>query len=177
LLALMCFHTARFKSRLDDSGNLLLLTNQNRNLWDKHLISKGIEFLDKAIANHSFSAYHLEAAIAKEHCIAESYEKTNWKNILQFYDLLFQIKPSAIIALNRAIIIAEIEGAEKGIEAIQKIENLDNLKNYYLYYAILGDLYSKSNRKEDAIKNYQQAIKLTQSHTEIHLLQEKIKNV
>ncbi len=174
LIALMCFHAARFESRLDSEGHLLLLAEQDRTLWDRELIAKGMEFFNKAIENNHFSTYHLEAAIAKEHCLATSYEKTNWQIILDLYDLLFKLKPSPLVALNRIIIIAEINGASKALLEISQLKDKEILENYYLYYAVLGDLHSKTKDSAQAIKHYQKAITLTNSKEEIYLLQDKI---
>ncbi len=174
LLALMCFTACRNNTRLDDDGNILLLKDQDRKRWNKQLIEKGIQHLDDASVGDSFSKYHLEAAIAYEHVSAKEYAHTNWKSILTCYNLLQQYYPSPIIALNRAIVIAELQGASKGIKAIDNIQDIDSLKKYYLLPATLGELYLQIKQPKKAAEYFLEAITLTQSSIEKKLLQQKL---
>ncbi len=177
LLALMCFTNARNPSRLDEDGNILLLNEQNRNQWNRELIQMGCDFLNRSAQGETLSAYHLQAAIAYEHCTAASYNCTNWRNILHYYTLLYQLQPSAIVALNRAIVISELEGAAAGIAAIEAIPDLASLKQYYLLPATLGQLYAQLNEAGKARSYFEQAIHLTQSNAEKNLLMEKLRNL
>lgn len=174
LLSLMCFTAARNKARIDNQGNIVLLKDQDRRLWDIELIKRAIEYLDKSSVSEQVSRYHIEAGIAFEHAKAKQYAGTNWKNILHYYDVLYQLQPSPIVALNRAIVIAETHGAATAIEAIHAIPNIEQLKNFYLLPATLGELHSQLHQNELAVKYFIEAMQLTQSAAEKHLLQQKI---
>ncbi|MBC8045489.1 MAG: sigma-70 family RNA polymerase sigma factor [Fimbriimonadaceae bacterium] len=173
LLALMYFHGARFNARIDDEGNILLLKEQNRKLWDNEMIQEGIILLNMASTGDLVSTYHIEAAIAYEHCIAKSYNDTNWKNLLNYYQVLITLTKSPVAELNSAIVISEIDGPDAALNVIFKIELADELKNYYLLPATKGDLYF---RKSDMIKAkyfYDIAETLTSSPFEKKLLRKK----
>lgn len=177
LLSLMCFTAARNKARIDNRGNIVLLKDQDRKLWDTELIKRAIQYLDKSSVSEQISRYHIEAGIAFEHAKAKQYADTNWKNILHYYDVLYQLQPSPIVALNRAIIIVETHGAATAIEAVHTIPNLEQLKNFYLLPATLGELHSQLEEKEKAMFYFTKAMQLTQSAAEKHLLQQKINRI
>jgi RNA polymerase sigma factor (sigma-70 family) len=177
LLALMCFSNSRADARLDETGNILLMKDQDRSRWDAQLVQKGITYLNLAARGDELSVYHIEAAIAYEHSTATSYEATNWQPILHYYDLLYRLQPTPVVALNRAIVISKISGAEKGIEAIERIDNLESLKEYYLLHASLGELYLHLNKKAKAKLYFENALHLTHSNAEKKLLAEKLKAV
>lgn len=177
LYALMCFTAARNKARIDAAGNILLLKQQNRLLWDSDLVNMGIYYLEHSASGTYFSKYHLEAGIAYEYVKATSYENTNWQHILSWYNLLNDLYPSPVVALNRAIVVAEIEGPAKAIETIQAIPQLDWLKNYYLLPATLGELYIQLGKTEQAKTYLNKAIKLTKSEKEKKLLSNKLKAI
>ena len=174
LLALMCFHAARTGSRLDEEGNILLLKQQDRSTWNQELIQTGISFLSQSAQGETFTKYHAEAGIAYQHCIAKKYHQTNWKNIVQQYDLLYQIHPTPIIALNRAIAIGEWKGAREGLKAMEQIPDLQTLYNYYLLSATLGEFYLKLNEPAKARPYFEKALSQTQSEKEKKLLREKM---
>jgi RNA polymerase sigma-70 factor (ECF subfamily) len=177
LLALMCFHAARIPARADTQGNIQLLQAQNRSLWNRELIKIGFEYIDKALDSQELTVYHLEAGIAYEHCVALSYEQTNWSHILHLYNLLYQVQPNPIVALNRAIVIGELEGAEAAIQAIRGISNLKSLENYYLLAATLGEFYLKIGDKRQAKTYFAKALQLTQAPAEKILLQGKLEEL
>src|SRR5215510_2885021 len=102
LLSLLCLHAARLPGRIDDDGSLIQLGIQDRSKWDRELMEKGFYFLDKSSFGEELSEYHLEAGIASLHCAAPAYENTEWAKILELYDMLYQLKHSAIVAMNRA---------------------------------------------------------------------------
>jgi RNA polymerase sigma factor (sigma-70 family) len=170
LLALMNFNHARSPARLDKDGNIILLSKQDRSLWNRELISRAIRCLNEAGSYNELSTYLLEATIAYEHCIAKTYVQTNWEHIINFYNLLYNLKPTPVVALNRAIAIAELQGAEAGIQSIKAIEQIDGLQKYYLYHATLGELYTRLNEKEKAFECLSNALKLTSSPAEKKLL-------
>ncbi len=174
LLALISFNMARSRARLDEDGNILLLAKQNRTLWDRSLIQMGFDYLDQSAEGDWLSAYHIEAAIAYEHVSASSYPATNWKNILRYYDLLYRIQPTPLVALNRSVVIGELDGPAEGIRAIENIEDAGSLKNYYLFHAILGEMYSRLNETEKADACFGEAARLTGSRAEKKLLAEKM---
>ena len=175
LMALMCFTVARNDARTDDAGNILLLKNQDRTKWDKQLIKAGIDHLDAAANGVHLNKYHLEAGIAYEHVKCAHYEDTNWQHIIVCYNLLYQLKPSPVVALNRAIAISELYGAAAGIEAIEQIEGIAFLNNYYLLPATLGVLHLQLQEYGIAKAFFEQALLLTKSATEQRLLQQKIR--
>jgi RNA polymerase sigma factor (sigma-70 family) len=174
LLALLCFQSARLKGRLDESGNLLQLRMQNRQTWDQSLIEQGAMYLRAASQGDAVSSFHLEAAIAYEHCSAKSFDQTDWQRILQTYDWLNQIKPDPLIALNRLIVFGELHGAEIALKESETLKDKEVLKSYYLYPAILGEWNSQIGQKATAKMFFEQAIQLTQSKAERNLLSQKI---
>ncbi|SEL83585.1 RNA polymerase sigma-70 factor, ECF subfamily [Aquimarina amphilecti] len=177
LMALMLFHTARIDSRISSCGDLILLSDQDRGLWSKELIGKGNDYLNQSAFGESLSTYHLEAAIAYQHCISVSYEKTNWKEILSYYDLLLKKDNDPIVFLNRCLVVLELFGAEEALNTIKKLEDHKIVGAYYLYYAILGEIYERLIDPNRAVGYYQKAIKLTQSKPEQRLLKRKIARV
>jgi RNA polymerase sigma-70 factor (ECF subfamily) len=133
LAALMCLHAARLPARIDASGNLSSLFDQDRSAWDQQLIIEGISFLDHSAKGSELSEYHLEAAIASVHATARAIEDTDWAQIVSLYDSLMTIRQSPIVALNRAIAIAQRDSPERGIEEIQAIADRDRLSSYPFY--------------------------------------------
>ncbi|HXS37008.1 MAG TPA: sigma-70 family RNA polymerase sigma factor [Flavipsychrobacter sp.] len=174
LLALLYFHASRFSGRVNENGELLLMKQQNRSLWDKEMIEMGIFYLDRASHGVKISRYHLEAAIAYEHCKAAKYEDTDWKAIMDYYNLLIQLVPSPVILLNRAIAIKELEGPAKALESIKEIPGIGYLQQYYLLHAILGELYSEMQQTQTALAHYEKALNLCVSTTEKKLIQQNI---
>jgi RNA polymerase sigma factor (sigma-70 family) len=174
LLALMCFQSARLVARVDVTGKLVQLKDQDRSLWNSELIAQGIYHLDLESEGDAISSYHLEAAIAHEHCVARSYDGTNWKKILHLYDWLLEIKPDALIALNRLIIFAEVNGPRAALDQLTKVASKQSLKGYYLYHAVLGEWNAQLGNGIEARKHFEDAILLTQSPSEKKLLQSKI---
>ncbi|MBS1587435.1 MAG: sigma-70 family RNA polymerase sigma factor [Bacteroidetes bacterium] len=174
LLALLCFHTARLASRVDKQGDLQLMQYQDRSLWDRELIEKGVWHLERAATGENISRYHIEAAIAYEHCKAASYEETDWRSILYYYDLLTRLMPTPVVLLNRAIAVKELEGPQAALDEIKKIPGIDFLQNYYLLHAILGELLSQTGKKESAISHYEKAMQMAVSSAERKFIQQKL---
>jgi RNA polymerase sigma-70 factor (ECF subfamily) len=158
LLALMCLHTARFETRIDDRGTLILFEDQDRSLWNRALINIGMQYLQNASHAPSLSTYHIEARIAAEHCLAPSFESTDWQSIYNQYSLLKQVKPNPIIDLNLAIIQSEIEGLEASLVMLDKLDKSDRLDNYYLLPATQGIFQMKCNRYTIAIEYLEKAL-------------------
>lgn len=171
LLALMHFQASRFDSRLDSVGNIILLKDQDRSKWNENLIRKGFELLELAAEPFEASNYHLEAAIASIHAGARTFEQTDWNAIYQLYNILYQMQPNPIIALNKAIASSYAISKENAIEELKSITGLE--KNH-LYHASLGEIHLELNRKNEAKKHFQTAISHTQSASEQDLLRKKI---
>ena len=174
LLALLYFHTSRLPARTDAHGDLLLMKDQDRNLWDADMIERGIFYLGRASTGHQVCAYHLEAAIAFEHCKATHYADTDWRSILHFYDLLAQLSPSPVVLLNRAIAVKELEGPAAALDCIRKIPGIDYLQGYYLLHAIIGELHMELGDKEQAKVHYTKALQHAVSAAEKRLLTKKL---
>ncbi|GAB3902915.1 sigma-70 family RNA polymerase sigma factor [Larkinella knui] len=170
LLALMCFQVARFDARTDASGAIVLLKDQDRTHWNRDLIAQGKHQLAASAAGNDLTEYHLEAIIAMQHCIAPSYQATSWSDILRYYNILLERKPSPVVALNRAVALAEAEGPMEGLLAVLQIKGLDTSQ---YYHSILGDLYAQLHQADRARQHYQAAIQLTSSLAEKQLLQKK----
>ncbi len=177
LLALLCFQAARLYGRVDNQNQLLTLRHQDRSTWNNQLIGQGRLFLGQASYGDFMSPYHIEAAIASEHCMAADFSSTNWKRILELYDWLYQIKPNAMVALNRAIVVAELEGASPGLAALDRIPDIQALENYYLLPAIRADFLARSGEKSKARQYLEKALALTDSPAEKELLKKKIEEL
>ncbi len=177
LLALLYFHTARMPGRISNNGNLLLMHEQDRSLWNQEFIDAGIYHLNNAASGSNISRYHLEAAIAYEHCVAKEYENTDWKMILEYYNILQQLIPSPVVLLNRAVVLKELEGPQIAIEAIKAIPGINYLDKYYLLHAILGKLYMDIAANEQALKHFQKAKELVVSDAEKKLIEKSIAKI
>jgi RNA polymerase sigma factor (sigma-70 family) len=174
LLALFCFQAARHPARLDEAGNLLLLKDQDRGRWHRPLIEQGIRLLEQSATGEEPSRYHLEAMIAYEHAVAPSFAQTHWGNIIAYYDVLYRLHPSPIVALNRAIAIGEKEGPCAGIAAVAQIPPDAKLQQYYLLPATLGEWHARLGQQDKAAEQLTAAMALTQSAVERRLLEKKL---
>ena len=174
LMALFCFHTARIPARMDHHDQILTLPEQDRSRWNQEMIRAGENFLSQASRGDTISRYHLEAAIAFEHCSAKHYSNTRWDRILKYYDLWLTIQPDPVIQLNRMVALAEVRGAADALKELDLLLN-DKLKDYYLYYAIAAELHTRLNNPLDAKINWEQARMRTQSPREIELIDRKLK--
>lgn len=173
LLALMLMHASRLKARLDADENILLLEKQDRALWDRELIRRGVFFFERALTEEP-SSYHLQASIALQHVMAPTFEETDWPSILHLYNLLTERFPSPVVWLNRAIVVSRIEGPQKALEEIEKIPGIEKLSNYYLLPATLGDLNFRLKKYKEAYQYFEKAFSLTQSNAEKKLLRGKM---
>ena len=161
LLSLMLLHGARLGARQDKNGNLLLLSEQDRSRWDKAMIIKGFHHLHQSAKAEVLSEYYLQAMIAACHCLASTYETTDWEKILRLYDLLCQLNDSPVIALNRAVALSKVHGPVAGVEAINEVEASKAMTVYHLLYATRAALYMQLADYEKACADYQQALALT----------------
>jgi RNA polymerase sigma factor (sigma-70 family) len=174
LLALMCFQAARIYGRLDASGNILQLKEQDRSVWNRELIRQGHDFLNMAAQGERISAYHLEAFIAYEHCIAPSYAQTNWKKIDELYELLKKVKPLPLIAFQHAIIKTELYGAAEGLKELTRIETAPELMKHHFLFNAKGEWLNAINKKEEAMQNFERAFSLADTAVEKEFIQRKI---
>lgn len=178
LLSLMCFHAARFESRLDENNSIILLSEQDRSKWNKELIKVGSYYLNLSSQGSAISVYHIESAIAAEHSSTENFKDTNWERLLQMYNLLLKVKPSPIVELNRAVVLGELGQILAAIETILSIRKIDHLlDSYYIYSAVLGDLYKRMNHTEKATEYLIEAYRLTTSDAEKKLITKKLEEV
>ena len=174
LAALMCLHAARLPARVDEAGDLTNLTRQDRSRWDTGLIARGLELLEVSARGEVVSEYHLEAAIAAVHALAPSAERTPWEEIVRLYDGLLRIRPSPVIALNRAVALAEHAGPERGLEALQAIAGAERLSGYPFYPAALGELELRLGRAAEARKHLRAALRLARNPAERRFLERRI---
>jgi RNA polymerase sigma factor (sigma-70 family) len=174
LLALMCLHAARLPSRIDSSGSLSLLANQDRLQWDTELVAQGQRLLERAATGEAVSEYHVEAAIAWCHATAPSAEETNWGQIVSLYDTLLAIRPSPVIALGRAIAVGQCSGPEQGLAALRAIQNLELLKSYPFYPIALGEFELRSGRYAAAREHFLAALPLARNPTEQRFIERQI---
>jgi RNA polymerase sigma-70 factor (ECF subfamily) len=174
LLALMYLDAARFDSRVDGTGGLLLLEHQDRSLWDRDLIHIGVAYLHRAARGEVFTRYHAEAAIAAEHCLAPTYKETRWGEIVRLYQMLDGVCPSPINTLNRAIAIAEWKGAEAGLALLEVLKPPSWLLGYYLWDATLGELYRRRGDLERATAHLTRALGAAPTDAERALLRRRL---
>ncbi len=174
LSALMCLHAARLPSRLDASGNLSTFFAQDRSKWDQQLIAEGHWFLDRSAAGDELTEYHVEAAIASLHAMASCIEATDWRRIASLYDTLAEIRPSPVVALNRAIAVAQLEGPERGLEEIRAIGEADRLAAYPFYPATVGELELRRGAFDAARERFREAAALARNEMERRFLEQRM---
>jgi RNA polymerase sigma-70 factor (ECF subfamily) len=165
LSALMCLDAARLPARVSE-GNLRSLFDQDRSLWDRQLVTEGLKLLEMAATGSELTTYHVEAAIASVHASAARPEDTDWTAIVSLYDTLLSLRPSPIIALNRAIALAQRDGAARGLEAINAIADRDRLAAYPFYHAALGELGLRLRRAAFAGEHFRAALALARNPME-----------
>ncbi|HMA70101.1 MAG TPA: DUF6596 domain-containing protein [Xanthobacteraceae bacterium] len=166
LAALMTLTAARLPARTDSSGNLIALSNQDRALWDRKRLIEGTRLLELSASGNEVAAYHIEAAIASAHAMAQRVEDTDWSKIISLYDALMGINPSPIVALSRAIAISQRDGPERGLEAIDAISNPERLAGYPFYPATLGELELRRDNRKRAREHFQMALARARNATE-----------
>jgi RNA polymerase sigma-70 factor (ECF subfamily) len=170
LMALMLLNAARIPARVDDQGNLLRLQEQDRAKWDQRMIARGMFHFAQSAVGDELTEYHLQAGIAAIHCAAKDYDSTEWAQILSLYDRLMEMDNSPVVALNRAIVIANIYGPQAGLKAVKAIEGLGKLESYYLLYAALGEFEERLNHFPAAAAHFQKAMDLAELKSEKEFL-------
>lgn len=174
LAALMHLNAARLPTRLDGSGHLVSFFEQDRSLWDSALIARGQELLDLSASGTELTEYHIEAAIASIHTSAEHIEDTDWKQIVSLYDVLMTLNASPVVALNRAIAIAQMEGPERGLQEVNRIQDLQRISTYPFYPATLGELELRRKNYSVAHAHFSAALSLARNPMECQFLQRRI---
>jgi RNA polymerase sigma-70 factor (ECF subfamily) len=177
LLALMLLQESRHAARTSPAGELILLKNQDRSLWNREQIAEGVALLEKAVKSRRFGSYTLQAAIAAVHAEAESVAATDWRQIVALYDQLVGIQPSPVVRLNRAVAIAMRDGPEAGLTQIDAVLEDGELANYYLAHSARADMYRRLGRTAEARSSYEKALALTQQEPERQFLQERIRQL
>ena len=177
LLSLMLLQESRRAARTSPAGELILLENQDRSLWNREQIAEGVALLEKALKSRRFGSYTLQAAIAAVHAEAESVAATDWRQIVALYDRLLRIQPSPVVQLNRAVAIAMRDGPEAGLTHIDAVLGHGELANYYLAHSARADMYRRLGRTAEARASYEKALALTQQEPERQFLQERIRQL
>lgn len=174
LLALLLLQASRLPARTDSVGDVLLLADQNRTLWDRRLIVAGLRELTRASTGVTISAYHLQAGIAACHAVAPDYMSTNWDQILAGYDDLLRLTPTPVVALNRAVALAMVHGAEAGIAELERIRALPGMESYYLLHCTAGEFYRRTGDLHRALTCYELAQTFTFTDPERRFLANKV---
>src|ERR1700692_4488599 len=181
LLALMLLQESRHAARTSPTGELILLENQDRSLWNREQIAEGVALLERALKyqrkSRHFGSYTLQAAIAAVHAEAESVAATDWRQIVALYDRLVRIQPSPVVQLNRAVAIAMGDGPAAGLAHIDAVLEHGELANYYLAHSARADMYRRLGRTAEARASYEKALVLTQQEPERQFLHERIRHL
>src|SRR6202165_3077551 len=177
LLSLMLLQASRHAARTSPTGELILLENQDRSLWNREQIAEGLALLEKALQSRRFGSYTLQAAIAAVHAEAESSAVTDWQQVVALYDRLVRIHPSPVVQLNRTVAIAMCDGPEAGLAHIDAVLEHGELANYYLAHSARADMYRRLGRTAEARASYEKALALTQQKPERQFLQERIRQL
>lgn len=174
LLALMLLNDSRQAARCTPNGDLILLADQNRTLWNQAQIREGCQLVLQALATRRFGVYTLQAAISAVHAEAPSAEKTDWIQIIGLYDALLEHTHSPVIALNRAVAVAMRDGPQAGLELVDELMAQGHLHDYHLAHATRADLYRRMGHVKEARDAYQDALRLTRQGPEQRFLQQRL---
>jgi len=177
LLALMMLQESRAAARISPAGELILLEDQDRSLWNRDQITKGLALVKRALASPPIGPYTLQAAIAAVHAEAPGAAATDWTQIAALYDVLLRIEPSPVVELNRAVAVAMRDGPLAGLEMIEAILARGDLSDYHLAHAARADLCRRSGRTADARAAYEKAIALARQETERRFLEQRLRDL
>lgn len=176
LVALMLLHDSRREARLDEAGDLVVLEEQDRSRWNKEQIAEALALVDEALSN-SPGPFALEAAIAAEHCKAARADNTDWPRIVKLYDLLQQLLPSPVVALNRAVAIAMAHGPRVGLTLIDELAASGELDEYHLLHAARADMLRRLGSNAEAAESYELALSLATNDSERRFLERRLREV
>lgn len=174
LLALMCFHAARFDARVDLDGAIVLLEEQDRSAWNWSDVREGMAWLARSARGDDLTRYHLEAGIAWEHCRAATFADTDWRRIAELYDKLDRIAPSPLHALNRAVAEAYFDGPQAGLDRLAAVSPETVPDRYPGWHAVVGELHFRLGRHSEAGRAWQQALKLTTARADQEFLRRRV---
>jgi RNA polymerase sigma-70 factor (ECF subfamily) len=177
LLSLMLLQESRRTARTSPTGELILLENQDRSLWNREQIAEGVALVQRALKSHHFGSYTLQAAIAAVHAEAERADATDWRQIAALYNRLVRIQPSPVVELNRAVAIAMCDGPEVGLALIDAVLDHGELANYYLAHSARADMCRRLGKTAEARSSYEKALLLTQQEPERKFLQERLRQL
>jgi RNA polymerase sigma-70 factor (ECF subfamily) len=175
LLALMLLSAARLPARADADGTLLRLEEQDRSRWDLPLIARGMRHFAGSAVGQELSDFHLQAAIAACHCAAPTYDATDWPRILELYNRLLDLDGSPVVALNRAVAVANVHGPEAGLAAVRAIGTRSELDSYYLFFAVQGELEARLGHFDVAAGHFERALGLTSLTSEQGFLARRLR--
>ena len=175
LLALMLLQASRQQARTDAQGNLVLLEQQDRSLWDRQRIDEGCELVRQALQSRAFGAYTVQAAIAAVHAEAATAEETDWVEIVGLYDVLQRHWPSAVVELNRAVALAKRDGPQVGLREVEGILARGDLLDYHLAHAARAELHYQLGQVEEARAAWRQALALTRQAPERRHIEQRLK--
>lgn len=176
LLALMLLHDARREARLDLAGDLVLLEDQDRNLWNREQIAEAVPLVEESLGRGP-GPFALQAALAAEHCRAARAEATDWPQILRLYDVLERLQPSPVVALNRAVAVAMVAGPQAGLALIDALAAAGTLDGYHLLHAARADLLRRSGARAEAAKSYTRALELATNASERRFLERRLREM
>jgi RNA polymerase sigma-70 factor (ECF subfamily) len=174
LLALMLLHESRRSARTSASGDLILLDEQNRALWNRDLIHEGIALVEKALGSRRFGPYSLQAAISAVHAEAPSAAATDWAQIVGLYDVLLRMDPSPVISLNRAVAVAMRDGPAAGLVLVDELFAQGELPDYHLAHAVRADLCRRLGKNAEARGSYERALSLARQEPERRFLKQRL---
>lgn len=177
LLALMLLHESRRAARTSPTGDLILLDDQDRSLWNRDQIVKGVSLVERALASRRVGPYTLQAAIAAVHAQAPNAAATDWAKIVEIYDALMRAEPSPVVELNRAVALAMRDGPAAGLNLIDAILAGGDLENYHLVHAARADLYRRLGRTAEARASYERALTLAQQEPERRFLERRLREL
>lgn len=175
VMSLMCFHSARINTKISSENKIVPLADQDRSKWSMPLIHLGNSYMARAVESGTYSSYHYESAIASEHLRAESIEKTDWKQISIWYDLLYNLHPNPMILLNQSIVQLQLKNIDKAKYLLDQVEKKSLAKRSYLYHSALAEYYKLTNQKKAAIDELLVAISCTNNTQEKEFLNSKIR--
>jgi len=177
LLALMLLQESRRKARSTHEGDIVLLEDQDRSLWDSQMIAEGQQLVERSLCTRRFGMYNVQAAIAAVHSNSASGDATDWQQIVALYGALYEINPSPVVELNRAVAVAMGDGPAAGLELINAILERGDLADYHLLHAARADLYRRLDRNDDARVDYGQALVLAKQEPERKFLQLRLEGL
>ena len=177
LLGLMLLQESRRAARSTAEGELILLEQQDRLLWNREQISEGLSLTERALASRRFGAYTLQAAIAAVHAEASSVASTDWRQVTLLYDQLLRIQPSPVVELNRAVAVAMCQGLEQGLRLIDGLLAREELANYHLAHSARADLCRRLGRLPEARASYEKALALSQQEPERRFLAGRLREL